>query len=196
MGPFLKGGIIISYRNGTYVAFDGNNTTDPTKSDMRYYGLLQAWNTSSISELTFSDSHKKTYQVRDGSTLKTLQNRLLERMRSSKNMLIIISEDTSWDRGLLNFEIEKAVDYYNLPLIVAYTKYQAIFKPSELSDLWPKALHDRIIAGTAKCIHVPFKEKAIMDAISQFSVHSKGNSVLTSSYTTYTEQTYRDWGYI
>lgn len=24
----------MSYRNGTYVAFDGNDTTDPTKSDM------------------------------------------------------------------------------------------------------------------------------------------------------------------
>ena len=75
----------MSYRNGTYIAFDGNDTTDPTKSDMKYYGLLQAWNKSKNYTLTFSDSHKKTYQVRDSSTIKTLQNRLLERMRSSKN---------------------------------------------------------------------------------------------------------------
>lgn len=106
----------MSYRNGTYVAFDGNATTDPSKGDMKYYGLLQRWNTSMDFELKFSDSHKKTYQVRDTSLTRTLQARLLERMRSSKNMLLIISKDTNWDRGMLNFEIERAVDVFNLPL--------------------------------------------------------------------------------
>ena len=152
----------MSYRNGTYIAFDGNDTTDPTKSDMKYYGLLQAWNKSKNYTLTFSDSHKKTYQVRDSSTIKTLQNRLLERMRSSKNMLIIISEDTAWDRGMLNFEIEKAVDYYEIPLIIAYVGYEYILTPRALSELWPKALSERILNATAKCIHIPFKEKAII----------------------------------
>lgn len=85
----------MTYRNGTYIAFDGNDTADPTRSDMKYYGLLQAWNKDRNNTLSFSDSHKKTYQVRDSSTIITLQNRLLERMRSSKNMLCIISKDTS-----------------------------------------------------------------------------------------------------
>ena len=125
----------MAYRNGTYIAFDGNDTTDPTRSDMKYYGLLQAWNKDRNNTLSFSDSHKKTYQVRDSSTIKTLQNRLLERMRSSKNMLIIISKDTSWDRGMLNFEIEKAVDYYEIPLIVAYVGYEYILAPAKLSRL-------------------------------------------------------------
>lgn len=183
------------YRNGTYIAFDGNDTIDPTKSDMKYYGLLQAWNKSKDFTLTFSDSHKKTYQVRDTSTIKTLQSRLLDRMKDSKNMLIIISEDTSWDRGMLNFEIEKAVDYYKIPLIVSYVGYNAILAPNQLSSLWPKALSERIANQTAKCIHVPFKEKAIMAAISQFSIHSTGDNILTSPLTTYTEQTYVNWGY-
>ena len=38
----------MAYRNGTYIAFDGQGTTDPTKSDMKYYGLLQRWNSSKI----------------------------------------------------------------------------------------------------------------------------------------------------
>lgn len=116
----------MSYRNGTYVAFDGNDTTDPTKSDMKYYGLLQSWNSNKNIEFSFSDSHKKTYQVNDSSQIETLKARLQERMRNSKNMLIIISEDTNWNRGMLNFEIEKAVDYYNIPLIIAYAKYNKI----------------------------------------------------------------------
>ena len=47
------------YRNGTYVAFDGNATNDPTKGDLKYLGLLRAWNKSDKFRLTFSDSHKR-----------------------------------------------------------------------------------------------------------------------------------------
>ena len=39
------------YRNGTYVAFDGNGTTDPTQGDLKYYALLKSWNNSSNHQL-------------------------------------------------------------------------------------------------------------------------------------------------
>ncbi|MBT2700441.1 hypothetical protein J7E79_24190 [Bacillus sp. ISL-40] len=185
----------MSYRNGTYVAFDGNATTDPTKGDMKYYGLLQKWNSSKNFDLKFSDSHKKTNQVRDSSTIQTLQSRLLERMRNSKNMLLIISKDTSWDRGMLNFEIEKAVDYYELPIIIAYTGYDYIVNPSLHEAKWPKALYERIMNQSAKCIHISFKEKAITEAVAQFSIHNKEDQ-LTSPLHYYKESTYKDWGYI
>jgi len=105
----------MAYRNGTYVAFDGQGKKNPTESDIRYYMLLRQWNASSSYELQFSDSHQKTYAVLDSSSMQTLKSRLMDRMRNSKNMLLILSEDTNWDRGLLNFEIEQAVDYYKLP---------------------------------------------------------------------------------
>ncbi len=185
----------MAYRNGTYVAFDGNATTNPTQGDMKYYGLLQKWNKSSKHDLNFSDSHKKTYQVRDSSMKKTLQSRLLERMKNSKNMLLIISDNTNWDRGMLNFEIEKAVDYYKISIIVAYTGYKSILDPSALEDMWPKALYERIKNKSAKCIHIPFKEKAINSAISQFSVNNKDNE-LTLPLHHYTKKAHKSWGYI
>ncbi|MNW46834.1 hypothetical protein D3C74_241470 [compost metagenome] len=124
----------MAYRNGTYVAFDGNGSTNPTEGDLKYYGLLRSWNKSSKNNLTFSDSHLKTYQVKDSSLIETLKSRLLERMKNSKNMLLVITKDTNWNRGMLNFEIEKAVDYYKLPLIVSYTGYDYILNPSALKD--------------------------------------------------------------
>ena len=181
----------MSYRNGTYVAFDGNDTTDPTKSDMKYYGILQSWNVNKNIDFTFSDSHKKTYQVKDSSNRETLKSRLLDRMRNSKNMIIIISDDTNWNRGMLNFEIEKAIDYYKLPIIVVYTKYDKIRDASLLSEKWPKALKERIDDGTAKCIHVPLKKEPILDAISQFSVNDKFPS---TSLNVYSDEAYRSWG--
>ena len=179
------------YRNGTYVAFDGNDTTDPTKSDMKYYGILQSWNNNRNIDFTFSDSHKKTYQVKDTSSLETLRARLLERMKNSKNMILILSDNTNWDRGLLNFEIEKAIDYYKLPIIVAYPKYQKIRNATALSDKWPKALKERINNNTAKCIHVPFKKEPILDAISQFSVN---NGYPNTAINVYSEEAYKSWG--
>ena len=117
------------YRNGTYIAFDGQSTANPTESDLRYLGLLRSWNKNRNYVLNYYDSHLKTYKVLDTSLKKTLEARLMERMRNSKNMLIILSEDTNYDRGMLNFEIEKAVDVYELPLIVAYTGCDYLLEP-------------------------------------------------------------------
>lgn len=186
----------MSYRNGTYVAFDGNGTTDPSKGDLKYYGLLRLWNNSNNFQLNFSDSHLKTYQVKDQSSIITLKSRLLTRMRNSKNMLLIISKDTNFDRGMLNFEIEKAVDYYKIPIIVAYTGYNYILNPEALRNSWPKALKERIEDCTARCIHIPFREKVISSAINQFSIHSTGNNILTSPLDYYSVDAYKRWGYI
>ena len=186
----------MAYRNGTYIAFDGQGTTNPTESDLKYLGLLRSWNQNKKYELHFSDSHLKTYRVLDNSKRITLENRLMERMRSSKNMLLILSNSTNYDRGMLNFEIEKVVDLYKIPIIVAYTGCNYVLDSTTYASRWPKALKERIDNGTAKAIHIAFKEKAIMCAINQFSVHSTGNNLLTGSHHTYTKNTYISWRYL
>ncbi|MCF7753160.1 hypothetical protein KQ941_01805 [Paenibacillus xylanexedens] len=179
------------YRNGTYVAFDGNGTTNPTESDFKYYGMLKAWNESKKHTLTFSDSHEKTYSVRDSSQIETLKARLLERLKNSKNMLLIISDDTNYDRGMLNFEIENAIDRFKLPLIIAYPKTNFILDPRLMAHRWPKALKERIESKAAKCIHISFAQAPIFEAISQFSIHK---STLNGPLSYYTKDTYIKWG--
>lgn len=181
----------MAYRNGTYVAFDGNGTTNPIEGNIKYFNLLKAWSTNKNIDFNFSDSHQKTYQVCDSSTLSTLKSRLEERMRNSKNMLIIITDKTSWNRGLLCWEIEKAVDYYKLPLIVVYTEYSKIIHVDSHASEWPKALKERIDNGSAKCIHIPFTKDLILDAISQFSVNDK---YPTTSKNHYSESVYTNIG--
>ena len=186
----------MAYRNGTYIAFDGQGTTNPTESDLKYLGLLRSWNQNEKYKLHFSDSHLKTYSVLDNSKRETLENRLMERMRDSKNMLLILSNSTNYDRGMLNFEIEKAVDLYKLPIIVAYTGCDYVLDSSTYASRWPKALEERIDNGTVKAIHIAFKEKAIMRAINQFSVRSTGDDVLTDPRHTYSKSDYISWGYL
>ena len=144
-------------RTGTYVAFDGQGSTDPTESDIHYFNLLKAWNKSGSIDFRFTNSHEKTYQVRDSSSKATFFNRLETRLSASKNFLLIISDKTNYDRGILNWEIEKAVDYYELPIIIAYPGYSKIGAPSELNSMWTKSLAERIKNERAHCIHIPFK---------------------------------------
>lgn len=127
----------------------------------------------------------------DTSSINTLKDRLQERFRSSKNMLLIVSEFTSVNRGMLNWEIEQAVDVYRLPIIVCYTGYESILNPNSHVKKLPKSLIERIQNSSVKAIHIPFRKIAISTAINQFSIVN--NQYPRGSYTHYTKETYERW---
>lgn len=163
----------MAYRNGTYVAFDGNGQNDPTKGDLKYLGILRAWKESDNIDFNFTDSHKKTYQVRDSSSEATLKSRLEERMRNSKNMLVIISDDTNFDRGLLNWEIQTAQEKYGLPIIVAYAGEQYLPRlTDELIEKLPREIWRDVKFGGNHYAHIPFTKDRIMRAIDHYCVVS------------------------
>lgn len=163
----------MAYRNGTYVAFHANGTNIPSKSDIDYYNLLKAWTAKTDDDFTMNNSHDKASAVRDASKKETLRRSLLERLRNSKNMVLVIGKTTALDDDWVPFEIASAVDTYKIPIIAAYTGYdKPIRNPSALKSFWPNALLTRINNGTASVIHIPFKKAPLMDAISQFS-HNK-----------------------
>jgi MTH538 TIR-like domain (DUF1863) len=180
----------MAYRNGTYIAFHAQGTNLPGKSDMDYYNLMRAWSAHPDDDFTIVNSHDKSSAVRDSSKRTTLRASLLERLRNSRNMVLIIGETTKLDTDWVPFEIEQAVDSYEIPIIAAYTDYSPVLEPPKFRPLWPKALADRIDNKTARVIHVPFKKAPIMDAIGQFSQAKLPNSPL--SY--YALETYRGWG--
>lgn len=162
----------MAYRNGTYIAFDGLGQIDPTKSDFKYYASIQSWAAHEHIDFKYVDSHEKTYAVRDSSKRPTLEARIRERLANSKNVVVILSSQTRKIGSMLSFEIEQAVDNYNLPLIIAYVDYSVVAEPSKLSSYWPDALTQRIHTGKAKAIHIPFCKAALLDALKQFSIHS------------------------
>lgn len=180
-------------RTGTYVAFDGLGETDPTKSDFRYYATIQAWSANNNIEFSLTNSHEKTYAVRDTSLRSTLYSRIQERLRASKNMLVILTKDTRYIGSVLSYEIEQAIDTYKIPLIIAYPGYSSILDVDGLSSLWPKALTDRINNDNTEAIHIAFAKDCILDAISQFSVNGKH---LSSGKNYYGRDAYIQWGLI
>lgn len=180
----------MAYRNGTYVAFHAQGTSQPGKSDMDYYRLLTAWSAKTGDDFAMLNSHDKASAVRDTSKRETLRASLLERLRNSKNLVLIIGESTRFDTDWVPFEISKAVDTYMLPIIAAYTDGGAITRPSDLRYLWPDSLAARIDARTARVVHIPFKKEPIKTAIDQFT-HDK---LPEGGLVHYTESAYRNWG--
>ncbi len=159
----------MAYRNGTYIAFHAEGTNQPGKSDIDYYNLMKAWSAKSDDDFSMINSHEKTSAVRDKSKRATLRARLLERLKVSKNMVLIIGKTTKNDTDWVPFEIEKAIDTYKIPIIAAYTNYCPVLEPEKLRLLWPKSLATRIDNKSAAVIHIPFKKKPLLDAIGQFS---------------------------
>jgi hypothetical protein len=159
----------MAYRSGTYVAFHAAGTSDPTDSDMKYYNLLKAWHKDDDNDFYFVNSHDKAAAVRDGSKKDTLRRVLSERLRNSKNMILILGKTTRFDTDWVPFEISYAIDTCEIPIIAAYPAYAYIRNPQSHASEWPAALADRIQSEAAHVIHVPFKRLVLADAISQFS---------------------------
>jgi hypothetical protein len=182
----------MAYRNGTYVAFHAEGSTSPIDSDIRYYRMLLAWNEHGGIEFSMNDSHEKGGVIRDSSSRATLENRLKERLRDSKNMLLIIGNTTRFDTDWVPMEICYAVDTCRIPIIAAYTTFNGpIFDPSAFASLWPRALSDRINNGSAAVIHIPFKQEPIKSAIAQFGPE---RGTLRTGLEHYSSDAYRSFG--
>jgi antiphage defense system Thoeris ThsB-like protein len=182
----------MAYRNGTYVAFHAAGTNRPGQSDIDYYNLMKAWTAKTDDDFTMINSHDKASAVRDTSRRDTLRDSLLERLRNSRNMVLVIGETTRLDTDWVPFEIKKAVDVYGLPIVATYTVFdKPIREPTALSEYWPSALALRINNETANVIHIPFKKEALKDAISQFS-HEK--PPLGKGLGIYSDEAYQSFG--
>lgn len=159
----------MAYRSGTYVAFHAGGTTSPIDSDIRYYRMLTAWHEHDGIDFRLIDSHEKAAAIRDSSSKARLKSVLSERLRNSRNMVLILTQTTALDDDWVPFEIVYAVDTCEIPIIAAYPGFDYIGAPEQLAHLWPTALGSRIRNGAAHAIHVPFKQEPLKDAISQFS---------------------------
>lgn len=179
----------MAYRSGTYIAFHADGETNPTASDMKYYSLLKGWKVRD-DDFSFANSHEKTGAVRDSSKKDTLRRSLIARMNNSKHLLLIVGPTTKNDTDWVPFEIKYAVENCGIPIIVAYTGYNKIMAPSELSHLWPSELAKAINNKQVGIIHVPFKKEPIADAISQFDMNNHPKTTLNY----YTAEAYVSWG--
>jgi antiphage defense system Thoeris ThsB-like protein len=170
---------------------EGNS--DLTETDMKYYRLLEAWHDHEDIEFSLVNSHDKASAVRDSSKHETLRRSLMERLRNSRNMVLIIGDTTRLDADWMPFEIAQAIDTYEIPIIAAYPAYLYIRNPAALRSFWPAALAHRIDNGTAHVIHIPFRQGPIKHAVKQFD---HNNYPLGGGLGFYSWESYVAWGLV
>jgi hypothetical protein len=130
----------------------------------------------------FVDSHATTYSVRDGSDWEsTLKPRLRERLRSSKNIVLILSSNTANSRALRE-EIDYGINDQGLPVIVIYPEYNSkesliangSLKQS-IKSLWDRLPVFRDSMSKVPTLHVSISKDLITQALSNadFMVASK-----------------------
>ena len=152
--------------------------------------IADIWKVREEGDFEFVNSHEKVAAVRDSSKRATLERSLITRLRNSKNMILIVGEATRYDTDWVPFEIKYAVDECKIPIIAAYVDCERIMDPAKLRGLWPKALADRIDDGTARVIHIPFKQDPLKDAASQFDFDNPPKGTLVY----YSKEAYMSWG--
>jgi len=184
----------MAYRNGTYVAFHAGGTTNPTKSDIKYYNTIKMWDAHKHIDFKLCDSHEKTASVRDSSRTETLRRNLVTRLRNSKQFLLILTKTTKKDTDWVPFEIAYAVDDCELPLILVYPDFDSIMAPEQLSSYWPQALRSRIENRSARVIHIPFKKSPVLDALNQFDLNN--TNYPTDGYGFYSREAHKEWGLV
>lgn len=119
----------MAYRNKTYVAFDGD-------TDIRYYRLMQAWKENDKIDFDFNNAHDIN-MARDSSSDEQIKRQLYERMKNSKNFILLVGERTKNNHSFLQWEIEHAIKL-ELPIIVSNLNEKCTYDWSRC----PKCLND------------------------------------------------------
>jgi len=97
------------YRNKTFVSFDGD-------SDMLYYRLMQAWTQNDSIDFNFYNAHDLN-SARDTSQEISIKAQLSERMRNTREFVLLVGERTRYLTKFVNWEIQQAIAR-SLPMIV------------------------------------------------------------------------------
>ncbi len=139
----------MSYRNKTYVIFDGDN-------DMWAYAFMKGWNKSENVDFDFSDAHDLR-PLTDRASEETVKRSLRDRMANAKQVIVLVGESTKNLYMFVRWEIQLAIAK-DLPIIVANLNGNRTFD----SERCPPILYDHC------AIHVAFKMKIIKYALDGF----------------------------
>lgn len=139
----------MSYRNKTYVIFDGDN-------DMWAYAYMKGWKSNENVSFNFHDAHDLNV-ITDRASEETAKRKLRERFSSAKQVIVLIGEHTKNLYRFVRWEIEIALNL-NLPIIAVNLNGKSEYDP----DMCPAILRGKYV------VHVPFKAKIIQYALDNF----------------------------
>jgi len=128
-------GNLMSYRNKTYIAFDGDN-------DMHYYRLMTAWKANDGFSLNFHNAHDLN-SARDSSQEESIKRQLRERFANSMLLLVLIGQNTKYLTKFVSWELEVALRL-NLPIIGVNLNGSR-----QIDDRCPPTIRDKLVVYTS-----------------------------------------------
>jgi hypothetical protein len=147
----------MSYRNKTYVIFDGDN-------DKWAYARMKGWKTLRNIDFNFHDAHDLNI-INDSSSENTVKRKLGERFSSAKQIIVLIGESTKNLYRYVRWELDVALDL-DLPIIAVNLNG----KRSMDTNLCPPIIRDEFV------VHIPFKMRIIKYALDNFPDEQARNS--------------------
>lgn len=135
----------MAYRTRVYVCFDGDE-------DMRYYQLLNAWDSNENIDFDFNNAHQLTdiskYEEEN------IKRHLRERLKRTKLMLVLVGEKTKNLYKYVRWEMEIALDM-DIPIVAVNLN-----KKNRMDEgLCPPILKGKTV------IHIPYSKDNIKYAI-------------------------------
>ncbi len=166
----------MSYKNKTYVAFDGD-------TDMWAYRLMTAWKSNENMDFNFYNAHDLN-SARDTSTEESIKAQLRIRMSNAKQMILLVGENTKNLRKFVPWEIELARKK-DIPIIVVNLNKSRSYD----STRCPAAVGSDIYT-----MHVSFNAKIIQYALDHFPAsYDAYKSQYPGNYS-YKESVYEELG--
>lgn len=143
----------MSYRNKTYIAFDGD-------TDMHYYRLMTAWKAHDGFTLNFHNAHDLN-TARDSSQEESIKRQLRERFANSKLLVVLIGDKTRYLTKFVKWEMEVALRL-DLPIIGVNLNGSR-----RRDDRCPPTIREELV------IYVPFAHDIIEYAMDQWPSNHK-----------------------
>ncbi len=164
----------MSYKNKTYVIFNGD--------DIHYYRLMQAWKENDNVDFDFNDAHD-IGGIRDDSEEATVKKHLKERFANSKQVIVLVGENTKYKYKYVRWEIEAAQDL-ELPIVVVNLNCKRKID----NDLCPTILKDCL------AVHISYNRDIIKYALDYWPDFHASNKDTKFTPHSYKESVYDELG--
>ena len=140
----------MSYRNKTYVIFDGDN-------DMWAYARMKGWKSLKNIDFNFYDAHDIMPLTKQAKSEDYIKSKLTTRMSSAKQVIVLVGQSTKNLYKFVRWEIDRAIKD-DLPIVVVNLNGIRSID----WDLCPPILKGK------NAIHVPFKLRIIKHSLDNF----------------------------
>jgi Thoeris protein ThsB, TIR-like domain len=174
MGSLVPGRSLMSYRNKTYVIFDGD-------ADINNYYLMKAWKENKNIDFDFHDAHDLN-TITNRSQEQNTKRKLRERFNSAKQAIVLIGESTKNLYQFVRWEIE-VCQGLELPIVAVNLNGETGYDQNRCPP----------ILRNADAVFVSFRPKIIKYALDEFCANY-GKYKGKSDNWSYGAKVYQDLG--